>query len=112
MSSYPNIAINTKNGVEFIDIEDILYCISNGNYTNVHLKNGQEFVVSKKLKELEEGLDELNFLRIHHSHLINLAGITRLVKDNSNWLVIMQDGRQLSISKARKATFQGRFKWF
>lgn len=112
MSNYPNIAFNTKNGVEFTNIEDILYCISNGNYTNVHLKNGKHFVISKKLKELEEGLDESNFLRIHHSHLINLAGIARLVKESSNWQVIMEDGRQLGISKARKAAFQGRFKWF
>lgn len=112
MSNYPNIAINTKNGVEFINMDDILYCSSNGNYTNIHLKNNQKMMISKKLKDLEEGLDSNIFLRIHHSHLINLAGIKRLIKDTTNWSVIMQNDTVLSISKSRKANFQGRFTWF
>jgi len=112
MPSYPNIAFNTKNSVEFIDINDILYCTSNGNYTNVHLRNGQKIMASKKLKEVEEGLDAELFLRIHHSHLINLSGITKLIKEATCWSVIMEDGHDLPISKSRKATFQGRFVWF
>jgi len=112
MASYPNIAFNTKNGVEFIDIHNILYCTSNGNYTNVHLRNGQKIMASKKLKEVEEGLDANLFLRIHHSHLINLSGIAKLSKDAANWSVIMEDKTVLSISKSRKTAFQGRFVWF
>ena len=112
MSSYPNIAFNTKNGVEFIETNDILYCSSNGNYTNVHLRNGQKIMASKKLKEVEEGLDATIFIRIHHSHLINLSSINKLTKEAANWSVVLEDGTVLPISKSRKAAFQGRFVWF
>jgi len=112
MNHYPNIAINTKNGIQLIEASDIMYCLSDGNYTHIHLMNGQKLITAKKLKTIEEGLEEDFFVRIHHSHLINLSGIETVIKGNINWKVVMQDGTQLSISKSRKSEFQNHFKWF
>ena len=37
-------------------------------------------VVSKTMKEVEEMLMHFNFLRIHHSFIINLKEVSRYVK--------------------------------
>ncbi len=75
MSNYPNIAINTKNGVEFINMDDILYCSSNGNYTNIHLKNNQKMCLGMFYLEGKSYADiamELNFsLKDVKSHIQN-----------------------------------------
>ena len=55
----------------FVKVSDILYCEAEGTYTRFFLQNDNPILVSKNLKEYEEILEPLGFLRTHHSFLAN-----------------------------------------
>lgn len=95
------MAVPTQEGIRFIKIKDILYCISDSNYTFIHLENSKKFLVSKTLKEIERILSENGFLRIHHSHMINTQRIDRYIKGDGGY-VVMDDNKSLSVSRSRK----------
>jgi two-component system LytT family response regulator len=62
---------------------------------------GRKIMVSRTLKEIEELLEGQPFLRIHHSHLVNLNEITRYVRGEGGY-VIMSDNSSVSVSRSRK----------
>ena len=74
--SIHKIGVPTLTGLDFIQMEDIIYCQAKGNYTHITLKN-KDIVVTRTLKEFEELLSDYNFLRIHRSYMINLNHILK-----------------------------------
>ncbi|QHT66199.1 response regulator transcription factor [Rhodocytophaga rosea] len=95
------IALPTLEGYELVPVVHIIQCESDGNYTLVYLKNGKKFLISRTLKEIEELLEGQGFLRIHHSHLINLNEIIRYVRGEGGY-VVMSDNTSVNVSRSRK----------
>ncbi len=95
------IALPTLDGFELVPIEDILHCEADSNYTHVVLKHAKKVLVSRTLKEIEELLDGHAFLRIHHSHLVNLNEIVRYIRGEGGYL-IMSDNTSITVSRSRK----------
>jgi two-component system LytT family response regulator len=95
------IAISDKDGVTFVNVNDIVRCQSDNNYTEIHLKTGNRLVSSKSLKFYEDLLPKDFFYRVHQSHLVNLNEVARLLKEEGGYL-IMNDGSQLEIARRRK----------
>lgn len=102
------IAVPTQDGLYFVKIKEILYCISDSNYTHIYLDTGKNILVSRTLKEIEALLIENQFLRIHHSHLINLQKIERYVRGDGGY-VVMDDKKPLSVSRSRKEALLSMF---
>jgi two-component system LytT family response regulator len=78
-----------------------MHCESDSNYTHIVLKNGKKLLVSRTLKEIEELLEGQPFLRVHHSHLVNLNEITRYIRGEGGY-VVMSDNTSISVSRSRK----------
>lgn len=95
------IALPTMDGLEFIKADDIVHCQSEGNYTHIFLKDGAKFLICRTLKETEELLTGHNFLRVHHSHLINLNHIKKYVKGDGGY-VVMINNTSINVSRSRK----------
>ena len=95
------IALPTMEGLEFIQADHIVHCQSESNYTHIFLQNGSRLLISKTLKETEEMLMGHNFMRVHHSHLINLNHIKKYVKGDGGY-VIMSDDSSVNVSRSRK----------
>jgi len=95
------IALPTMQGLEFVPVESIIRCSSNNNYTEFFLIDKKRLLVSRTLKEVEDMLGDQTFIRVHHSHLVNLNSITRYVKGEGGYL-IMQDGATVDVSRSRK----------
>jgi two-component system LytT family response regulator len=95
------IAIPTMEGLQLLFVENIISCSSDSNYTVLHLKNKQKITASRTLKEIEEMLDDYSFLRVHHSHVINLNEIEKYIKGDGGYL-IMSDGSNIDVSRSRK----------
>lgn len=72
----------------FVDSEDIIYCKSSGNYTELFFINQKKEVLSKKLKEVEELISNVNFYRVHKSYLVNVKYIKEFIKNDGNYLVL------------------------
>lgn len=105
---YPTIALSASVGLVLVKKIDIIYCLSEGAYTNIYLVGGKKVTVAKNLKEVENALNDPSFERIHHSHLINLSHALRFVNEQYNY-VLMANGEELSVSKSRKKAFLERF---
>lgn len=95
------IALPTMQGLEFVPVESIIRCSSSNNYTEFFLTDKKRLLVSRTLKEVEDMLAEHSFLRVHHSHIVNLNAITRYVKGEGGYL-IMADGSTVDVSRSRK----------
>ncbi len=99
--SLQKIALPTLDGFELVALENILHCEADSNYTYVVLKHTKKVLVSRTLKEIEELLEGHAFLRIHHSHLVNLNEIVRYVRGEGGY-VIMSDNTSITVSRSRK----------
>ena len=98
------IAIPTQEGLTFLNVNDIIRCHSDANYTRIYVKESSPKVVAKTLKQFEELLINRGFFRVHHSSLINLSLIRKYIKGKGG-VVIMADGSEIEVSVRRKETF-------
>jgi len=94
------ISLATNESIHIVNIEDIVFCEADRNYTTFHLLNGKELVISKSLREHEEMLPKQDFIRTHHSYLVNINHITRYEK-MGNFLVSI-DGSKIPVSVRKK----------
>jgi len=86
----------------YVNSDDIVYCKSDGNYSEVFLKGSQNEVLSKKLKEVEQLINNTNFIRVHNSYLVNINYIKEFVKSDGQYLVLEQ-GISIPVSRSKRA---------
>jgi len=98
---FPTIALPTMDTLEFVEIKDIVNCVSDSNYTYIYIKDGNKFYVSKTLKDVEKMLKGHNFVRVHHSHLVNILYIKRYIKGRGGELVL-KNGDIIPVSRNKK----------
>jgi len=98
------LVIPTISGFEVVNIQDLVRCEGERNYTSFMLTDGSKFLTSKTLKKYDEMLTPHGFFRIHKSHLINLQHVKRFVKTDGG-SVEMSDGSSLLISREKKDSF-------
>jgi two-component system, LytTR family, response regulator len=98
------LTIPTGNELLFLNIDEIIRCHSDVNYTTIYKNDKQKIVVAKTLKEFEELLADQDFFRVHNSDLINLAYIKSYNKGKGG-SVVLQDGTELEVSTRRKEEF-------
>jgi Response regulator of the LytR/AlgR family len=94
------ITIPLQNGFEVLQIEDILYCQADDNYTNIFLKDKKR-LVSKTLKYFEDTLNGSGFARVHKSYLVNVNAITEYKKGKGG-SVVLSNGKQIMVSPSKK----------
>lgn len=95
------IALNSIEKVQLVNVADIIQCESQKNYTLFYLSNRKQILVTKTLKEFEEMLEGDGFLRVHHSHLINLKHLKEYVKTDGGYAV-MSDNSQVPVSVRKR----------
>lgn len=100
----PNkLAISTKEGIEFIPHENIIFCKAEGSYTRLYLTCEKQNVISKSLGKVEIILSENsnNFCRTHRSYIINTNHIQFLGKGRSPQIQL-SNGNFLEVSRTYK----------
>ena len=95
------IAIPTMEGFQLVAVDFIISCESQGNYTQFYLKDKRKIIASRNLKDTEELLEDYPFIRVHHSHIVNINEVEKYIKGEDGYL-IMSDGSSISVSKSRK----------
>lgn len=99
------IAFPHKEGLTFIDVNDIMLVEADGSYANIWMNDGKRILVSKKLRFFEEALaDKKVFFRVHRSNLININYITEYIRSDNS--ILLEKGKAVSISRDRKADFE------
>lgn len=95
------IALPTFDGLEFLNMSDIIYCKSDGAYSYVYFKDGSNLYISKTLRYLEDALCNFHFFRIHRSYIVNLDEVKKYSKTDGG-LLILSNGDQLQVSRSKK----------
>ncbi|MBM3455851.1 MAG: response regulator transcription factor, partial [Bacteroidetes bacterium] len=98
------LVLKTQESNYVVDIEDIVRCESDKNYTFFYLQTGKKILVSRTLKEFDILLSPFDFFRVQQSHLINLNFIDRYDKHDGG-SVIMKDGASIPLSPVKKDQF-------
>lgn len=101
------IALPTMGGIEYVMINQILFCEADNNYSVIHLEGLPSIVISKTLKYLEDSLAEVFFMRVHQSYLVNLFKVVRFEKGNRG-RIVMSNGETINLSKNKKEEFLNR----
>lgn len=95
------IALPTFEGLVFVEVDRIIYCQSDNNYSKIILKGEKNLFISKTLKETEAVLGNYHFFRVHNSFLVNLNEIKNYVKSDGGYL-IMSNEDKVKVSRAKK----------
>ena len=105
--SQEKITINADGKVIFMDIDDILFVQSDGNYSTLFLKNNQKRVITKKLKDIDALLPNYSFFRTHNSYIVNLNKIKEFLKTER--YLIMESNHKIPVARQRKSEFLDKF---
>ncbi len=108
--SNDKIALPYQNGVTFVKLKDIVYCESDDNYTKFFLIDGQHYLITKSLKDIQELLEDRGFLRVHRQYIINLDQIKKFYKGEGSYL-LMTNNKSIPISRMHKEKLIEQFGW-
>ena len=106
---FDRVALPSENGLDFIELQEIIRIHSDNNYTDFYLKNGRTVkAVTRNIGHWEELLKSKRypFYRIHNRHIINCNELARYRPGGTGGgHVDMRDGGALPVSRSRKKEF-------
>ena len=95
------IILSTVENLHLVSVEDIIRAEADSNYTLFWLTGGRKIMVSRTIKEYDEMLSGSGMIRVHQSHLVNVAYIDKFVKRDGGYL-ILKDGITIPVSPSLK----------
>lgn len=99
------IGIPNPKGIDYLNIEDILYFESVNKYTKVVTKTFS-VISSYNLAEFKKIVNSNDFLQVHRSFIVNLHHIKRY---ETSGMLTMDDNMQIPVSKNFKTEFTTAF---
>lgn len=99
------IILKTADRIYSVNIQDIVSCESDKNYTTFHFVNAPSLVVSTNLKEYELMLTPYNFFRTHQSHLVNMAYFDHYIKAEGGNRIVLKNKQVVPLSVRKKEEF-------
>ncbi len=92
------LTLTTGDRTYFVPPRDLSHCTADDNYTELHLQDGRRFVSARTLKEYEEMLTPMGFIRVHRSALVNRAMITHM--DSGH--VVLKGNERVEVSRRKR----------
>lgn len=92
------LTLTTGDRTFFIPPMEITYCTADDNYTELHVNDGRRFMSARTLKDYEEMLFPLGFLRVHRSALVNRAMISHL----DGMHVVLSNQQRIEVSRRKR----------
>lgn len=103
------IVLPSLNGYTFVDLDEVVRCQAESNYTQFFLTGNRKVMVSRTMNFYEELLSGLQFCRVHNKHMVNLNHVMKFVRGKGGTLV-MADQSAVEISEGRKKELLDRLK--
>lgn len=104
------IAVPFQNAIAFVELKELIYCEADSNYTKLFLTDGRSYLLSRTLREVQEVLEERNFLRVHRQYVVNLDHIKTYHKGEAAYL-LMHGDVSIPVSKSQKEKLVQKFGW-
>ena len=97
------ISISSARKVEYLEVDQIVYCKANSQYTELYLKDGSMSMSSKHLGYYDELLEQSDFFRVHRSYLINMNCVKEYHRETD--FIVLQNQQSIKLSHHSKAAF-------
>lgn len=95
------VALPHTRGIEVRSTESIIHVQGEGNYTSVVFDGEPPLLLSRTLGDYEDVFRNAGFLRVHRSHIVNLAHVRRVIR-GKNSRAVMKNGDEVEISDRYK----------
>lgn len=99
--SNPRIGLPTADRIEFVEVDKIIRCQGEGNYTHIFFEGKKALFVAKTLVEFEDLLQEYSFVRVHKSNLVNLNHVVAYLKKDGG-ILELSNGDEVAVSRRRR----------
>ena len=89
-----------------VEVADIDWIEASGNYAILHV-GGDTFEIRSSLTKLEGELDPRRFVRVHKSHVVNIARVAEVTPwISGDWRIRLQDGAEVNLSRRYRQRFE------
>jgi two-component system LytT family response regulator len=100
------LMIKSASRIFFLKVDEIDWIGAEDYYVKLHVGR-KSHLLRETMNELETKLDPDKFVRIHRSSIVNMDRVKEMHPHfNSDYLVILQDGTELKLSRSRKEQLQ------
>lgn len=104
-----SVLLREGENCHWVQLKDIYYFESSGNYTQVVWSKGQTLIY-RALGKIEERLPEKNFFRASRQHIVNIDKITAVdMWINGGFKLKLTTGTEIEISRRHTARFRDFF---
>lgn len=104
------LMIKVSGRVMLLKVGEIDFIEADGNYAKLHVGR-KSHLLREKMHDLEGQLDPAKFVRIHRSTIVNVDRIKEMHPHfNGDYIVVLEDGRQLRLSRSRRESLQAKLK--
>ena len=94
--------VKQKSRIVYIPLNEIMYVESNNTKCILHRTEGREYILYKKLGQIENELNDRRFLRCHQSYLVNM----NYIREANNFFLLKNGDEVLLRQKSKKAIQQ------
>ena len=100
---YPRrLTVRTGKKISVVPVDEIDWIEGAGDYARIQA-GGRDYLMSERLRTLEETLDPDRFVRIHRSCIVNVDRIRELVHvSHGDYEAVLRDGTRLRVSRTRR----------
>jgi two-component system, LytTR family, response regulator len=95
------VGIFNNKGIDYVDVEDIIYFESINQYTRITTHKA-EFTSSYHLGKFSQITDKYPFYKVHRSFIINLKNVLRY---ENTGVVIMSNKKEIPVSRSQRSEF-------
>ena len=105
------LSVPTSEGLEFIDINDIINIRAEGSYSVISLMNKPRKMISKNIGEFQDHLPSNEFCRVHNSYIVNLKYVRKMTR-KGGLTAEMTEGTIVPISRNKKEAFMNKIEQY
>lgn len=109
-NSPEKIALPLDGKIVMVAVCDIILCKSNGNYTELFVKEKGKLLLSKNLKQVSEMLVSPYLIRVHQSYFVNIKQVKEFNKKGS--FLLLNDNQEIPVSRSYKSNLIEKLKAF
>jgi hypothetical protein len=100
-------AVRRRGGTEvMVEVAAIDWIEASGNYAILHV-GGETYEIRTSLAKLEAELDPRRFVRVHKSHVVNIARVTEVTPwVSGDWRIRLAGGAEVNLSRRYRERFE------
>jgi two-component system LytT family response regulator len=96
------LGLSSMDKIEVINLDAIVYVQADGRYTHFFLLDGSRKTASKNLGEYEKILPKEDFLRVHHSYIVNMNYVKSILKTDGYFVKLFKTESLIPVAKRKQ----------